>query len=52
LVNYYRYIIKKTGAVANKFSTFNFNKLKKAVELCIIAAKDAKHIVILSKGNA
>jgi len=51
LVNYYKYIIKKTKTVANKPSTFNFNKLRKAVKLYIIATKDAKHIVIFLEGN-
>jgi len=50
LTNYYKYIIGKTRAVANKFSIFNFNKLKKAVNLLyIVAAKDVKYIAIFLK---
>jgi len=39
---YYKYIIKKTGAVVDKFSIFIFKKLKKAIELKIMAIKNAE----------
>ena len=51
LANYYRYIIGKTKAVANKLSIFNFNELKKAVKSYIIAAEDTEYIVILFSRN-
>ena len=51
-INYCKHAIIKTGAVANKPNPFNFNKFRKAVELCIMAAKDVKRIAILLKGNA
>ena len=51
LVDYYRYIIGKTGAVADKLSIFDFNRLKKVVELYIMAAEDIERIAILFRGN-
>ena len=41
----------KTGAIADKLNIFNFNKLKKAIELHIIAAKDIERMAILFGGN-
>jgi len=41
-IKYYRYIIEKAEAVANKPSTFIFKKLKQAVLLQITAIKGAK----------
>ena len=39
---YCRHIIEKTGAVADKLSTFIFKRLKKAIKLKIMATKNAK----------
>ena len=52
LTNYHRHAMTKTGAVADKPDTFDFNKLRKVVELCIITAEDTKHMAILLRGNA
>ena len=46
LTNYYKYIIVKTRAVANKLNIFDFNKFKKVVKLYIMAVKNAKRMVI------
>ena len=42
----YRYIIEKIKAVADKFSIFIFKRLKKAVELRIIAVENVKWMVV------
>jgi hypothetical protein len=46
-IKYYRHIIEKTGAVADEPNTLIFKRLKKAVELRIVAIKGAKRIDIL-----
>jgi len=46
-IKYYRHAIEKTGAVADKPSTLMFKRLKEAVELRIIAAKNVKRMAIL-----
>ena len=39
---YYRFVMEKTGAVVDEPSTFIFERLKKAVELRLMAAENAK----------
>ena len=51
LTNYCRHAMAKTGTVADKPDIFNFDKLRKAVELYIMAAEDAKHMAIFLGGN-
>ena len=46
-INYYRYAIEMTGAVADKYRTLVFKRLKEAVELRIVAIEGAKQIDIL-----
>jgi len=46
-IKYCRHIIEKTGAVADKFSTLMFKRLKEAVELRIIAAENFKQMAVL-----
>ena len=41
-IKYYRYIIEKIGALKDKFSTFIFKRLKKIIELRIIALENTK----------
>ena len=41
-VKYYRHVMEKTGAVVDKFNTFVFKRLKKAIESKMIALKNAK----------
>jgi len=41
-IKYYRYIIEKTGAVADEPNIFIFKRLKKAIKLKIVAAKNVK----------
>ena len=41
-IKYRRYIIEKTGAVADKPSTLIFERLKEAIELRIIAIESAE----------
>jgi len=41
-IKYYKYIIKKIGAVVDKFSTFIFKRLRQAVLLWITAIKGVK----------
>jgi len=41
-IKYCRYIIEKTGAIADELSTLMFKRLKEAVELRIIAAENAE----------
>jgi len=42
LIKYRRYIIEKTGAVADKPSTLIFERLKEAVKSRIIAIENVK----------
>ena len=46
-IKYRRYIIEKIGAVADEASTLIFKRLKKVIELRIIAIENAKQIAIL-----
>jgi len=41
-IKYYRHIIEKIGAVADKPSTHMFKRLKEAVELRIMAVENVK----------
>ena len=49
LIKYYRHVMEKTEAVADKPSTLIFKRLKKAVELRIIAIENARQIDIFPK---
>ena len=51
-IKYRRYVMEKTGAVADEASTLIFKRLKKAVELKIMAVENAKQIAVLLKENA
>ena len=46
-IKYYRYVMEQTGAVVDEFSIFVFKRLKKAVELRIMAEEGAKWIAVL-----
>jgi len=46
-IKYHRYVIEKTGAVIDEPSTLIFKRLKKAVELRIIAKENVEQIAIL-----
>ena len=46
-INYRRHIIEKTGAVADEPRTLIFKRLKKAVELRIVAIEGAKRMDVL-----
>jgi hypothetical protein len=48
-IKYYRYIIEKTGVVADEPSTFVFKRLKEAVELRIMAVESAERMAILEE---
>jgi len=48
-IKYRRYIIEKTGAVVDEPSTLIFKRLKKAVELRIVAAESAKRMAVLEE---
>ena len=41
-IKYYRYIIKKTGAIVDESRTLIFKRLKEAVELRIVAVEGTK----------
>jgi len=41
-----RYVIEKTGAVADKPSTLMFKRLKEAVESRIVAAENVERMVV------
>ena len=45
--NYRRYVIEKIGAVADEPSTLMFKRLKKAIELRIMATENVKRMAIL-----
>jgi len=47
-----RYAIEKTGAVEDEPSTLIFKRLKKAVELRIVAVEGAKRIDVLLEEDA
>ena len=51
-INYYRYAIEMTGAVADKYRTLVFKRLKEAVESRIMAVEGAKRIDILLEEDA
>ena len=51
-IEYCRHAIKKTGAVADKPSTFVFRRLKQAVELKIRTAEDAKQMTAFLEEDA
>ena len=51
-IKYRRYIIEKTGAVADEPSTLIFKRLKEAVELRIVAIEGAERMDILLKEDA
>ena len=51
-INYRRHIIEKTGAVADEPRTLIFKRLKKAVELRIMAVEGAKRMDILPEKDA
>jgi len=42
LIKYCRHIIEKTGAVVNELSTFMFKRLKKTIELRIMAVENVR----------
>jgi hypothetical protein len=46
-IKYYRHVIEKTGAIADKPRTLIFKRLKEAVELRIVAIEGAKQIDVL-----
>ena len=46
-IKYYRHVIEKIGAVADEPSTLVFEKLKKAVELRIMATENVKRMAVL-----
>jgi hypothetical protein len=48
-IEYCRYAIEKTGAVANEPSTFVFEKLGQAILSRIMVAEDAERMAILSE---
>ena len=48
-IKYRRHIIEKTGAVIDEPSTLIFERLKKAVELRIVAVESAERIGILEE---
>jgi len=48
-IKYRRYIIERTGAVADEPSTLIFERLKEAVELRIIAIESTKRIAVLEE---
>ena len=50
-IKYCRHVMEKTGAVANEPNILMFKKLKKAVELRIIAVKNAKRMAVLPEKN-
>ena len=51
-IKYRRYVIEKTGAVVDKPRTLVFKRLKKAVELRIVAIEGAKRMDILLEEDA
>jgi hypothetical protein len=51
-IKYYRHIIEKIGAVADKPSTLIFKRLKEAIKSRIIAIEGAKQINILLEEDA
>jgi hypothetical protein len=51
-IKFRRHAIEKTGAVVDEPSTLMFKRLKKAVELRIVAIKGAKRIDILLEEDA
>ena len=46
-IKFRRHVIEQIGAVADKPSTLMFKRLKKAVELRIVAVEGAKRIDVL-----
>ena len=46
-IKYRRHAIEKTGAVADEPSTLIFKRLKKAVELRIVAAENVERMAVL-----
>ena len=48
-IEYRRYAIEKTGAVADEPSTLVFERLKEAVELRIIAVESAERMAVLEE---
>jgi hypothetical protein len=51
-IEYHRYAIEQTGAVVDKPSTLVFERLKKVVELRIMAAENAERMNTLPKEDA
>ena len=51
-VEYRRHVMEKTGAVADESSTFVFERLKKAVELKMIALENAERMTVLLEEDA
>jgi len=51
-IKYHRHIIEQIGAVADKPSTLIFKRLKKAIELRIVAIEGTKRMDILPKEDA
>jgi len=46
-IKYYRHVIEKIGAVADEPSTLIFKRLKKAIELRIMAIENVKRVAVL-----
>ena len=48
-IEYRRYVMEKTGAVADEPSTLVFKRLKEAVELRIMAIESAERMAVLEE---
>jgi hypothetical protein len=48
-IKYRRYIIEKIGAVVDEPSTLIFKRLRKAIELRIVAIESAERIAVLEE---
>jgi hypothetical protein len=46
-IKYHRHVMEQTGAVADEPSTLVFERLKKAIELRIMAAENAERMAVL-----
>ena len=51
-IKYRRHAIEKTGALADELSTFIFERLKKIVELRIMALKNAERMTVFLEEDA
>jgi hypothetical protein len=51
-IKYYRYAIEQTGAIVDKPSTLVFKRLKKVIELRIVAAENAERMAVLPEEDA